>query len=109
MKPAIAGNPMSKDTANYTEKRELVRMRISTPAQINMTDNTGTISAVCKELSGTGMQVASEQAIEVGTTIEITIPANKEGLEPFHASAEVIRSSGEEGNYTLALKINEIH
>jgi c-di-GMP-binding flagellar brake protein YcgR len=99
---------MSETTSNYTEKRELVRMRINTPAQISLANQAETISAVCKELSGTGMQVSSEQAIAAGTTVEVTIPAS-EGQEPFLASAEVVRVDGKEGSYTLALKLLDIY
>jgi hypothetical protein len=98
---------MNMSERNYTEKRNFIRMKVDTPVDLTLAgDNPRLIRAVCKDLSGTGMLVETEEALEIGTTLTVAITSGK---NPFEADAEVTRSrTSSNGRFILGLKISDI-
>jgi len=98
---------MVLDNRAWSEKRNFIRMKINTP--VNIEHGTTRIVARCKDLSGSGMLVESEQQLPLGSVVELYIDQEGEKRLPFRATAEVARvepSSG--GSFTLGLSITSI-
>lgn len=91
---------------NYTEKRNFIRMKVDTPVELTINGTGLKVRAICKDLSGTGMLVEVEDAIEIGTELVVAITSGK---NPFEADAAVSRSrSSSNGRFIIGLKISDI-
>lgn len=92
----------------HSEKRGFIRMRIDTPVQV--THGTERFTARCKDLSGSGMLLATERPVAVGTELEVSIEQDAANRQPFRATATVIRSDPDpEGSHILGLSLISIH
>lgn len=93
----------------YDEKRAFIRMRIDTPVEIDVGDRR--IVASCRDLSASGMLIASDQPLELGTEVAITIEQEGDNRLPFKATATVARCEPAESGsgYTVGLSITAIH
>ena len=99
---------MSSIDRPYNEKRDYIRMRINSPVHIRQAGND--YEGVCKDLSGAGMLIETNQALQVGTELEISIEQKADTHLPFNAIAEVSRiDDGPDGNYIVGLSIKQIH
>ena len=98
---------MNMSERNYTEKRNFIRMKVDTPVDLVIAGSAArTVKAICKDLSGTGMLVETEEALELGTELVVSITTGK---NPFEADAEVTRSrTATNGKFIIGLKIKEI-
>lgn len=91
----------------YSEKRDFIRMQVNSPVVITYADRQ--YQGLCKDLSGAGMQVETEDSFEVGAQLEVTIQQKGENHLPFNALVEVTRSkTSTPGNQTIGLSILEI-
>lgn len=92
----------------YSEKRNFIRLRVNTPVQVQM--GAEHFTAVCKDLSGSGMLMGTERALPVGADLDIRIDQEGENRLPFHATAKVARidSDGDSG-YIVGLALITIH
>lgn len=98
---------MSTDDNTYSEKRDFIRMRINSPVDISLAGKT--YRGTCKDLSGAGMLVETEQAFDIGAKVDISIDQDNDKHLPFNAKAEVSRiTEGESNNYIVGLIIKEI-
>ncbi|ARN75289.1 PilZ domain-containing protein [Oceanicoccus sagamiensis] len=98
---------MSTSDRSYNEKRDFIRMKINSQLTIRQDgqDYTGT----CKDLSGAGMSIESDQSFAVGSELEVSIAQQGETHLPFNATAEVSRvEAGENGLFSIGLSIKEI-
>ena len=91
----------------YNEKRDFIRMRINSQVLIHHEGNDYT--GICRDLSGTGMLVETQQSFELGTQLDVSIEQKSETHLPFNASTEVSRiQPGSENTLILGLSIKEI-
>lgn len=99
---------MALDRA-YDEKRAFIRMRIDTPVQVDAGDRR--FIASCRDLSGSGMLIASDQPLALGTEVAITIEQDGNNRLPFRATATVARCEAAESGsgHTIGLSITAIH
>ena len=98
---------MSSIDRSYNEKRDFIRMRINSAVQVR--HNGQEFEGVCKDLSGAGMLIQTEQLLDVGSELEVSIKQDGESQLPFKANAVVSRTeSNTDGSYVLGLSINEI-
>lgn len=92
---------------SYNEKRDFIRMKIN--SQLTMRQNGQDYEGICKDLSGAGMYVRSEQSFEPGSKLEVSIAQQGETHLPFNATAEVSRiEPTEDGQFSIGLSIKEI-
>lgn len=92
----------------YDEKRSFIRMRIDTPVQVS--HGTRRFAARCKDLSGSGMLIASDHSLAIGDEVEVSIEQEGPNRFPFRASATVSRAeAGAEGEFILGLALTMIH
>ena len=64
---------MSSANRNYQEKRGFIRMKIDTPAHIELKDHEQVYQGVCRDLSGGGMLIEMDTALPVGTCLKVRI------------------------------------
>lgn len=92
----------------YSEKRNFIRMKINAPVEVTAGDQKFT--ARCKDLSGSGLLIQTEQAIALGTAVEVLIEQEGEKLLPFRATGEVVRVDPvNPSGFILGLSLNAIH
>lgn len=89
----------------YDEKREFIRMKVDTPVTVTLLESKQSINGLCKDLSGTGMLLAMDEALPLGQNVEVSITSGK---NPFVAVAEVARVDEQASGYTIGLKIQNI-
>lgn len=93
---------------NYQEKRDFLRMKIETAVELVLEQQTA-VHGICHDLSGGGMSVSADTAVQVGTQIEVTIQSNYGHKPMFKALTQVQRVQAQTGNgpgsSLLALKI----
>ncbi|WP_101756594.1 PilZ domain-containing protein [Oceanicoccus sp. KOV_DT_Chl] len=100
---------MSTADRSYQEKRDFIRMKVSSAMTILHAGNE--YQATCRDLSGAGLLAECEQAFNLGDELEIIIAQQGETHMPFNAIVEVTRVDGdpeESDNYTLGLSIKTI-
>ncbi len=99
---------MLQEQRVYDEKRNFIRMKINTLVQIKSDDKE--FLARCKDLSGSGMLILAEQALDMGSTVEVCIASETEKQQTFRASGEVVRVDPvNPSGYILGLALTAIH
>ncbi|WP_225316554.1 MULTISPECIES: PilZ domain-containing protein [Marinobacter] len=98
---------MSEFMRDYSEKRDFHRMTIN--SEIELTDRNGvTFPAICKDLSGTGMQLFVERALAEGDEIHTLQPSNSEQFPPFETVCRVLRCEPEGEGFVLGVEIVKV-
>ena len=98
---------MSAADRNYQEKRDFIRMQVSSDMSIKHAGQEH--SAICKNLSGAGLLIECKQPFNPGDEIEVLIPQKGETHQPFHAITEVNRVEAiAEDKYHIGLSIKSI-
>jgi hypothetical protein len=101
------GAVMSVEDRSFSEKRNFIRMKINTPVIIHYEDKS--FSATCKNLSGAGMLLETEAALNPGDELHVSIEQKAEKSLPFSAIVEVTRVKPEQpGVKVVGLVIKEL-
>lgn len=98
---------MTVDRAQQ-EKRDFIRMKIDTPLRAQITGDGIAAEGLCHELSGGGMQIATEHYLEPGTELEVTISAEHGHSPTLRAKTHVVRTETEGNTHRVGLEILEI-
>jgi hypothetical protein len=80
---------MSQASRDYSEKRDFIRMQVSTDTQIHF--NGQSFSATCLDLSSSGALIESNQALEVNSEIILSIQSGGGETPPLQAQATILR------------------
>lgn len=100
---------MNKTNKKYNEKRNFIRMKIDTPADVTLEQNGGALQGVCRDLSGGGMLIETKKPLEIGLELNIRLASNHANNPMLKARAQVARvKTNPSGTYTLGLEILEI-
>lgn len=91
----------------YSEKRNFIRMKVNTPVQLRCKGET--LMAQCRDLSGSGLLLASEQALPMDADVEVHIAQDGENRQPFNASAKVVRVDPADNGFIIGLALIEIY
>lgn len=95
---------MSMTMKDYSEKRDFHRMQVD--AQIQITDNNGqTLKAICRDLSGTGMQLYVDRPFNEGEEINTLMFSTSDQFPPFETVSEIVRCTPEGDGYLLGTAI----
>lgn len=98
---------MSEFMKNYSEKRDFHRMTMN--LEIELTDSNGvTFPGICKDLSGTGMQLFVEKAFSEGDEINTLLPTTSEQFPPFETVCRVLRCEPDGDGFLLGMEIVEV-
>ncbi|TKV69618.1 PilZ domain-containing protein [Marinobacter panjinensis] len=92
---------------NYSEKRDFHRMTMN--LEIELTDSNGvTFPGICKDLSGTGMQLFVERAFSEGDELNTLLPTTSEQFPPFETVCRVLRCEPDGDGFLLGMEIVEV-
>ncbi len=80
---------MSSTSRDYSEKRDFIRMQVSTNCQIHHKGKQ--FDANCLDLSSKGALVESSHALEVSSEITLSIESGGGDIPPLNAQATVLR------------------
>lgn len=95
---------MSQNHADYTEKRDFIRMRLDTDATLIHAGQV--IGATCVDLSGSGMQLKAPRSFEVGERLRVRIESEHPTLKGLEAETQVVWIADlGKGHQKLGLKI----
>lgn len=98
---------MSMSMKDYSEKRDFHRMQVN--SEIEITDNSGrSFTAICRDLSGTGMLLFVEQALEEGAEIHTLMPSTNDQFPPFETISTVLRCAPDGDGYLIGTTITKV-
>ncbi|MCR8913882.1 PilZ domain-containing protein [Marinobacter panjinensis] len=98
---------MTEFMKNYSEKRDFHRMTMN--LEIELTDSNGvTFPGICKDLSGTGMQLFVERAFSEGDELNTLLPTTSEQFPPFETVCRVLRCEPDGDGFLLGMEIVEV-
>lgn len=93
----------------YSEKRDFIRMKIGAPLNAKIAAESEVIEGLCLDLSGGGLQVESQQALTIGTAVEVEVSSDHGHSPSLRANAKVVRSApADNGAHLLGLEIINI-
>ncbi|BBP71938.1 pilus assembly protein [Pseudomonas sp. Seg1] len=79
---------MSQTGRDYSEKRDFIRMRVD--ADVVLIHAGDEVSAVCIDLSSSGMQVEAPRQFAVGDRLSVRIDSEHAALSGLEAETEVV-------------------
>lgn len=94
----------------YDDNRNFFRMMVNTDIEIHIADADAgrKITAVCRDLSATGMAIESDEHVEPGTDITCRVASSSPDIPALQATAKVVRCTPEDsGAYILGVEILE--
>lgn len=93
----------------YDEKRDYIRMDIDCEITYRLADSDRVHHGQCTSISGAGVSFTTDEAIEIGKALEITILPAKALTPPMSAFIEVVRCTHQSaGSYEIAATIKSI-
>ena len=96
----------------YQEKRNFIRMKIDTPAQVSINNGDDTHEGICKELSGGGMLLELDTTFPVGSELKVTISSGHGHAPMLEALTRVLRVDAKPGSEsqpcTMGLEILKV-
>ena len=98
---------MASIMRDFSEKRDFYRMQVN--SEVRITDSNGNqFQGICKDLSGTGMQIQSERAFEEGAELHALLPSSNDKFPPFESQVTVLRCTPSDDGYLLGTSITEV-
>lgn len=92
---------------DFSEKRDFHRMQVN--SEIDVTTKDGrSFKGVCRDLSGTGMQLYVDQPMAVGDELFTVLPSASEAFPPFETSLKVLRAAPDGNGFLLGTAILEV-
>lgn len=92
---------------DYSEKRDFHRMQVN--SDIEISDGEGNaFTAVCRDLSGTGMQLYTERPVAGNTELYARLPSTSDQFPPFETVVRVLRCEPEGEGYLLGVIIEQV-
>lgn len=92
---------------DYSEKRDFHRMQVNT--EIEITDADGhQFRGVCRDLSGTGMQIAVDRPVAEGAELSALLPSPTDIFPAFETSIKVLRCAPDGEGFLLGTAITEV-
>ena len=100
---------MDRINRNYNEKRNFIRMKIDTPADVVINSKGGQIKGVCRDLSGGGMLIETADKLDIGLELTVQLASHHLNSPMLKARTVVARvQENRSGSYTLGLEIIEM-
>lgn len=103
---------MNSANREFQEKRNFIRMRIDTPADIELLNGDTVSKGICRDLSGGGMLVEIDAALPIGTEVRVRISSGHGHAPMLDAVTEVTRVVAQPGSESspclLGLEIKQV-
>ena len=98
---------MPSPARDFQEKRDFIRMKLSTPAVL-ITEDQSRLELTCHDLSSSGAQLKSSEPIKVGLHGELQIQSGGGYTSPLCAKISVVRcEADDDNNYRIGAKIED--
>ncbi|MEI6415234.1 MAG: PilZ domain-containing protein [Pseudomonadota bacterium] len=96
--------------SDYDEKRDFIRMPVELVARFRTQDSRQVASGLVQNLSATGVLIAIEQPIRVGTTVRVEVMPVKVTRLGLFAVAEVVRceKTEEDEHFVMACTFTQM-
>lgn len=95
----------------YDDKRDFFRMMVNSGCELIITDDESSrsVSAICKDLSATGMSFEVDESIELGTVVQALLESTNSQIPSLNAKAKVVRCEpGNDSSYVVGVEILEM-
>jgi hypothetical protein len=93
----------------YSEKRDFIRMKVNTPANVSVEEAGVTAEGVCNDLSGNGMLLTIDQKIPIDSELLVTLSSGSSDEPMLQARCTIARlQEAAEDKCLLGLEIQEI-
>ena len=92
----------------YDDKRAFFRMMMNSPCTLVVSGEAGRnkLSAVCRDISATGMSFEVSEALNVGDEMEVSIESNSAQISSLCALVRIVRQFEEsDGNYVIGTEV----
>lgn len=103
---------MNSANREFQEKRNFIRMKIDTPADVELLDGDTKAQGICRDLSGGGMLVELDSALPVGAEVRVRISSGHGHAPMLEALTEVTRVVAQPGSESspclLGLEIKDV-
>ena len=100
---------MSLLDREYSEKRDFIRMKIDTPAEVRLTEQEVECKGICHDLSGGGMLLTLDRPVDLNTEMVVTVTTSHGHQPMLTARCAVARvAPGPKESYLLGLEISEV-
>lgn len=100
---------MDRIDKKRSEKRNFIRMKVDTPAEVTLEQKGGALQGICRDLSGGGMLIEVKEKLEIGLELNITLASHHANSPMLKARTQVARiKTNPSGTFTLGLEILEI-
>ena len=96
----------------YDDKRNFYRMMMNATCDLVVSDDESTrsISAICKDISATGMSFQVDESIELNAQIQASIESTSSQIPSLSAKTKVVRcESADENSYIIGVEIIEMN
>jgi len=92
----------------YIEKRNFIRMKINTPAEVSVVQGDSIIKGICNDLSGSGMLLTLDQKPPTECDLLVTVSVSDDNEPMLQARCSIARIQMAEGDkYLIGLEIEE--
>ncbi|ALS98423.1 PilZ domain-containing protein [Lacimicrobium alkaliphilum] len=95
----------------YDDKRDFFRMMVNSSCELVITDDESSrsVSAICKDLSATGMSFEVDESIELGTVVQALLESTNSQIPSLNAKAKVVRCEpASDSSYVVGVEIIEM-
>lgn len=82
---------MIQVSRDYEEKRNYIRVKVSTPLLFTLNKKPERYEGLCRDLSGAGILIETTKRLKIGDNLQVTIPPTQTNKNPFSAVTEVVR------------------
>ena len=92
----------------YDDKRAFFRMMMNSPCTLNINDESAgsKISALCRDISATGMSFEVTEALPAGAEMEVNIETTSAQISSLCALVKIVRQIEEsDGNYLVGTEV----
>ncbi|WP_416304891.1 PilZ domain-containing protein [Neptunicella sp. SCSIO 80796] len=95
----------------YDDKRNFFRMMVNSGCELTINDeqSSRTISAVCHDISATGMSFEVDEPIELGTKVQVSIESTSSQIPSLIADSKVVRCEEQtQDSFVVGVEIVEM-
>ncbi|MFD2230564.1 PilZ domain-containing protein [Alkalimarinus sediminis] len=91
---------------DYSEKRDFIRMKVDTQISLSFENSDLTMTAVCKDLSGTGMLIETDDPLAENSEFHTSLPSSNPAFPAFETKVKVIRcEESDNGKFLIGAEI----
>ncbi len=92
----------------YDDKRAFFRMMMNSPCTLSVQGDPSVsrITAVCRDISATGMSFEMDEKVDIGTEMEVAIESTNSQISSLSALVRVVRIFEEtDGNHVVGAEV----